>query len=441
MRGRFKHTGMIIFFLGVLGLAPTGVTAEQPEAIIVRASIVPAEGIWVGQRVRYQVDVLGLNGWAKIQRMPDIQVSGAILVALESQGVRLNETLEGQAYTGQRYELSLFPQRSGRIAIPPVSLDIEISQWGSQSQKGVQKKATPPVDFMAELPPGSETVPGLISTTQLTAEQRWDPDIKKVAVGEAVERTLQLSAEDISAMAFTPMSFAGNDSVDVYPRAPEVEDRYNRGTLSGRRTERVTYLFKKSGSVELPAITLTWWDLQNKKLREAVLPSRVIEIFPSDAVHNDPMAQESTFNKSQRVYVGILFVGLIALIGFYRKQLRLRWNTWRREKKASEKACFRRFVKAARSGKPTDALNALMHWLDRIDTRDQAARLDLFLGAYSDPKVAKEADRLYQAMNLYAQTDWHGRELIKGITAARRKWLVQQRKSITAHRRLPRLNP
>lgn len=441
MPGRFGHKGMIFFLLGVLGLAPTGVLADGPESIIVRASIVPIEGIWVGQRVRYRVDVLGMNGWAKIQRMPDLQVSGAMVLALESQGTRLNETIGGEAYTGQRYELSLFPQRSGKITIPSVSMEIEISRWGAQSRKSVQKGATPPVDFMAEQPPGSEKVPWLISTTQLTAEQRWDPDVKKVAIGEAVRRTVRLSAEDISAMAFSPMPFVGNDSLDVYPSAPEVEDRYDRGTLSGRRTEAVTYLFKKAGRVELPAVTLTWWDLKNRKLLETVLPSRRIEVAPASIQHGDQEVANDYAYKRPWVYAGLVLIVLIALIGTFSKKLRSRLKDWQRKRGESEKAYFKRFEITARSGKPAETLNALMNWLDRRHDGRQTARLDQFLEMYADQKVAVEIDRLIKAINQESHVRWNRSEIVKDMREARKNWLKSRVSNRSDILYLPRLNP
>ena len=153
------------------------------------------------------------------------------------------------------------------------------------------------------------------------------------------------------------------------------------------------------------------------------------------------MAAEDASNQRPWVYAGTLLVAVVVFIGLGRNHLRLRWNAWRRERSKSEKAYFQHFVKAARSGKPADTLNALMHWLDRIDTRDQAARLDQFLDAYSDPQMVKEADRLIKAIDPKTQTHWHGSDLIKGMTKARRKWLAQQRRSTTANQRLPQLNP
>jgi len=193
--------------------------------------------------------------------------------------------------------------------------------------------------------------------------------------------------------------------------------------------------------VELPAVAITWWDLQNKQLPETVLSSRAIEISASGTVTSNPTGELGASSQKQWIYIGMVFIALISFIGFFHRNFRPQWNAWRQERIASEKAFFRRFVKATRSGQPTDALNALMHWLARINTRDQAARLDQFLTIYSDPAVVKEADRLNQAIEFKTHAHWHGRELKKGITMARQKWLVQQRQRITSHQRLPQLNP
>jgi hypothetical protein len=82
-----------------------------------------------------------------------------------------------------------------------------------------------------------------------------------------------------------------------------------------------------------------------------------------------------------------------------------------------------------------------MRWLDRIQTSAQAARLDTFLRAYSDGRGTKEADRLIQAIGPRAKKHWQGRDLIKAITKARRKWLTRYSKLKTAEKHLPRPNP
>jgi hypothetical protein len=111
-----------------------------------------------------------------------------------------------------------------------------------------------------------------------------------------------------------------------------VEDRYNRGTLTGRRTEIVTYIFKKSGTMELPAVAIKWWDLWNRELRETVLPPRAIEVSASDAGQNSPMAQSDVFAPKPRVYPATILAALMVLFGLLQNRLRPRWNAWRLKK-------------------------------------------------------------------------------------------------------------
>jgi hypothetical protein len=372
--------------------------------------------------------------------MPVIEVSGAILVPLQSQGLRLNETIGGTAYTGQRYELSLFPQRNGRISVPSVTVDIEISKWGVQFHKQVMQGVTPPVHFIVEFPPGSENVSGLISTVQLTADQKWEPDISQIPVGGAIQRTIQLKAEDISSMAFAPVVFSGSDTVDVYAKTPIVEDQYSRGILTGRRTERVTYVFKKAGIAELPAVVVTWWDLKNEELRETVLPARGIEIALNKAIDDEGTAK-GVSNKMQWILVGIVLIGLLSLIWFFRKGLHMHWDAWRQIQNESEKAYFQRFIKACRSGNPVNTLNALMQWLDHTYSHSGTARLDQFLEAYADSHAEKEADKLVRAVDSKILSPWNGSALINFISKAREKWRAQQRRRRTADLGLPLLNP
>ncbi|MGB5986488.1 MAG: hypothetical protein WBG37_14375 [Desulfobacterales bacterium] len=98
-----KHTlalCVMAAFIFMLLVLTAQLSAGESEPIIVRSSIATEPEIWVGQRVLMQVDVLARDEWAKIKKAPDVEVPGAYVVRLETQGVRLNETIDGSAYTG-----------------------------------------------------------------------------------------------------------------------------------------------------------------------------------------------------------------------------------------------------------------------------------------------------------------------------------------------------
>lgn len=439
---RLRYSGWLLLLHVVLALPATALRATETTPVVVRSAVQPESGIWVGQRVIYQLDTLVKDGWAKVQRMPDVQVSGAIVVRMETQGVRLNETIDGDAYTGQRYELLLFPQRGGEISVPAIPLAIEISQWGDSTLKQAVQKTAPALTFTARTPPGAEKIHGLISTERLSADQTWQPETSELSVGDTLERRITFSADNVSAMVFTPLVFAGAEAFDVYPKPPEVEDRYDRGDLTARRVEAVTYVFKRTGRVELPSVTITWWDLSRKALRKTVLPSRTFNVAPSAAARaTSPMASVDAAPSSRRWIYGGAFILLATVLAVrFGKPLQRRWRTWRSQRQHAEKAFFGHFVHTAREGNPADTLGALMRWLDRIHDGQQAARLDRFLQSFSNDQGKTAAEALVRAADSKAPVKWQGRGLANSMTQARRRWLARRRLSEKGSH-LPLLNP
>ena len=85
---------LLLLILGLcLVLTPSLSTAD--EGVVLRASIDPKEGIWVGQQVRLLIDVLGRDGWAQIRKFHSFEVPGAIVLQVDSQGTRLTDPVSG----------------------------------------------------------------------------------------------------------------------------------------------------------------------------------------------------------------------------------------------------------------------------------------------------------------------------------------------------------
>jgi hypothetical protein len=439
---------IVILFLFLIIATAAGLCTENSSDtaadILIRAAVTPKENIVVGQRVILQVDVLAPDGWAQVKRVRDFSVEGAQVVRYESQGTRLNETIQGRAFSGQRYELSLFPLRDSTVTVPSILVEVEVSRWGSKSGKHSDRVRTPEVTFQARVPPGAEGVKGLISTPGLKATQKWEPQQQKFMVGEAIKRTIELSGRDISGMAFSPLHFEPTEMVSVYPAEPSVDDSFDRGTLTGKRIETVTYVFVKEGSVELPEIVTSWWDIDKKKLQQAVLPALELEISPSPAAVKGEIGSGTTQGSVRFLprWLSITLIALAALLvltAFFHKRILSWWKQWQKARCEREDFYFRQFTKTKRSNDPKAAFNSLMRWLDNIHTGRGAARLDEFLQRYGDEKSLAEADRLEQALNK-GHAGWTGRPLVETIRAARRRWRKARRTGRGAIN-LPPLNP
>jgi len=425
---------MMAAFILIMSLLPAvPVCAVEPEPIIVRSAVQPHAEIWVGQQVLLQVDVLARDGWAQIKRVADFEVPGAYVVRLETQGVRLSETVEGSEYTGQRYEMSLFPQRGGTITVPPIDVELELSRWGEKAGKSSQPIQIPAIAFDAKVPPGAEKLPGIISTTEFTARQQWNPDSLEFKVGEAVKRTIELNAQDISAMAFVPLAFSKIDGLGVYPVDPIVEDSYERGSLKGKRIETVTYVFEREGSFELPEVTIWWWDLGRKALQKIVLPSLQAAVS-GGPVSGSGAGVDETVEDTGQTGTRMLLGGIVCLVFLagvawrFRAPLQSRWQAWKHARRLTEKAYFKRLAEACRQNDAKASYNRLLAWLNRRTPEDSTVSLRQFLALAGSEKLAKAVEELESKLFKKDTEDkiqavWSGRELYSELAHCRKRLL------------------
>ena len=416
-----------------------GVPAFAQDGVILRTQTDP-ETAWVGQRARFVIEVLGADGWAQITEMGSMEIPGAYDMQTESQGVRLNEMIGRTSYTGQRYQLSIYCQRPGRLQIPPLPVTVVVKQWGLNADETPQELMTPATSLECRVPPGAEGIRSLISTTRLDAEQSWSTRPDTAAPGDAVTRTVTLSAADVTGMAFPPMRHPEIEGVAVYPGQPSVSDETNRGALDGRREESVTYVFESPGTIALPDLVLSWWDLENEQLRRIELPG--LEITVEGGVAPEPVAEpvaapeEPPPNRALTFVIAVA-VGaaiLLLLIGIGR------WLARRRQEwLESEAAAFNRVKKTLRAQNPAAISAAIMHWLDRLDPGPRPARLDLFLEGFGDDNARAAAAALAQSLVTGGRFEG-AKVLARGLANARRKFRRTRQAVERADRILPELN-
>lgn len=432
-----KGIGILLMTLIMFGgLVSARIMAA--EDILFRTEVTPEEP-WVGEQVLLSVDVLAKDGWAQLKKIGNTELDGAYLLRLETQGTRLNESIDGDTYTGQRYEFMIFPQRAGRFAILPIAVDVEVKSWGVGRNTQLHRLSLPLIEFTARTPPGAQGIRGLISTAKLTANQTWSPEIDSATVGDAIERTITLRAEDVSGMAFTPLRHNQIAQVGIYPGEPTVEDTFNRGDLDGTRVETVTYVFEGSGDVEIPGVEFSWWDVRLSELKRIELPGLSLRIAARAGMGS--AVGQTTRQLNTRVLWAALVAVLVAVFAAFRfGGLALDRLAARRKARSEREAVyFKHVMRSVRSGDQKAVLRDTMRWLDRINVDSQAARLDQFLRQYGDTVVQVAAMDLVKTLTLVrnpSATITFGR----GLASARRRWQKAQRVERQAECLLPHLN-
>jgi hypothetical protein len=448
---RYTLSFILLLFIIASFCQPLSTFATEPEPVIVRGALRPTTEIWIGQRVDLHIDVLARDGWAQIKGASNIDVPGAYLVRLETQGTRLSETLSGVLYSGQRYELLLFPQQGGTITVPPIPVDVEVSRWGAQAEKIILQTKTPALTLDVKIPPGTENLPAIISTTSLDAKQQWQPRQEDFKVGDAIKRSITLTAADISGMAFAPMAFPEMEGVGVYPDEPVVEDNYARGSLNGKRGESVTYVFERDGVYELPEIIIFWWNISKKTLEKIALPGLTVNITATSLSTTSsityPSAHESWWNTPAILLTMTIIAILVGgIFWWHRSAITARYQHWQHKRSQSEKAYFHRLAKACQRNDARDTYNALQTWLIKCQGDNCPVTLEQFLDNAGNEKLTQSVTALLHKLFRKTASDdqqmsWSGQEMYLELVESRKNLAASRHLKKTSQPTLSPLNP
>lgn len=415
---------------------------QAAEEVVVRVAASP-ENSWLSEKVLLKVDVLARDGWAQLKTTETTEIDGGFLRRFETQGTRLNEQIDGESYTGQRYELFFFPQQSGSVELPPMDLGIEIKSWGNGGQTERKKVRTPSVNLQVRSPPGGVPAEGLISTTSFSARQSWQPQAEGVAVGDAITRTIVLEAADQLAMAFAPLdqeALNGDLSgVGIYQSEPDVADLYSRGELIGQRTERVTYIMEQAGRVNLPALHFSWWNTKSERYETTVLAGKTLDVRGAPAGEVNAQIRIVKERDSRILQIVLILAVAVVVSGWWqRKRLAELISSLQSRWQQSEYRLFSEVREAAMDGEVGLFLRAVVRWLDSGCEDHLPARLDLFFDTYGEPEDQAALAEIYGLESSSMQPE-RVTALFTALARARKKWLRTRRRKRKAEKLLPRV--
>lgn len=291
-------------------------SAASAQEAMVRVHVGTKQTPWVGQKFTVVVELLspGFFSGSPVFDLP--KVPGLLIFAPEDHPVLGSETINGAAYTVQRYELAVFARQAGDFEIPvfPIRFNVKHSALDKDSTPATVN--TEALHFSANLPPGAENVSSLISTTELKADEQWKPAPANAKTGDAFTRIITWSAADVPGMAFPPFPADKINGLGIYPKSPQVTDHEERGTLTGSRQDTIVYVCQQPGRYVIPAAHFTWWDTGQQQLRTIDFPERSFDVVlnPAFAPHPSITARAEKFGK--RMAIPLVVIAILALLAF-----------------------------------------------------------------------------------------------------------------------------
>jgi hypothetical protein len=213
------------------------------------------------------------------------------------------------------------------------------ARMGFGSEPARFELRTPALAIEVQLPEGGSADALLVTTSSFSLESSWSRTWPAegplpLQTGDAITLEVRRRAGDLPAMVFEPLPLPSIEGLGVYPASPEVNDRVNRGELTGERIDRMTFVCERAGRYEIPEWRFQWWDPERAVLAEKVIAAQTLEVttnpaYDSSSTATDPQPGRAFPWRMLLIALGVLALTLVTGVRLARPAAR-----WIREKRA-----------------------------------------------------------------------------------------------------------
>ncbi len=238
------------------------------------------------------------------------------------------------------------------------------------------------IDIVVKPRPANASNPWLPAEV-VELDDSWTEDPPQFVVGEPVTRTITIQVMGLSGSQIPELDIIEPANTRLYPETPTQENRTDGKTIYGLRTHTLTYIPNAQGTLDIPPVTLNWWNTRQDKPASTTLPAWQFTVQPGAASgamteeqETRPQAEDTEQNNPRWLIVGggiLLALVLLWVTG-------VRWI--KRRQRAHVPVTDKNGLPAIEQPHPTDRKSALRE-LEKACTandRHTAAQALLKLG-------------------------------------------------------------
>lgn len=369
-------------------------------------------------------------------RLDEPELADAVIERLGDDS-RFNTQVNGLDYSVTERKYAIFPQKSGKLTIKPLTLTAEIITnnrpnfngfFNSQATKTkrIESKA---ISLDVKPVPVTFTGKHWLSAQQLVFKQEWSGDIKQLKIGEPLTRTLTLLAKGATVSQLPELNTTlSNDQLKAYPDQPVLQEQKKTDGVIAFREEKIALILSQAGDYQLPAIQIPWFNTDSQKMEMAETPeTRLTALAGVQPIVNTPQitsvntqaitttAPINTVPETNYwiwLSLCLAIAWLITVIVFLKARTKSDLLIKDVDVNTDISDAIKALKKACTQNDATAAKNALIAWGNL--TFDQST-----LGGIADFCDARLRDELLHLNHsLYGQanSEWQGKKLFQAFT-------------------------
>ncbi|USD42699.1 BatD family protein [Vibrio sp. SCSIO 43135] len=232
----------------------------------------------VKEQIILSIDVGTPRWFTSGTRIGGLEMADVIVKQRNPMATNYTERRQGNTWSKQRWELTLYPQKAGQYTIAPIAVEVTVSLPSGQSKNVTLY--TKPMTFEVTTPSGMIAKDeAWLNASSVEVSQQWQTSTDDLKVGQAITRTVTLKADDTLSILIPQMlSLDSQDSYQTYVQPTQFDDRQERGNYRSERIEQQTYVLQQGGEIEFPAIELKWWNSDKQQLELVTIEGKTVEV-------------------------------------------------------------------------------------------------------------------------------------------------------------------
>ena len=307
------------------------------------------------------------------------------------------------------------PEKSGELKIPQVSyqgdeingvnLGSIFQKFGSYSQNKGRRIFSKSKPHSIEVLPIPNNVNGWwLPVYNLKLEEKWEQGQNKFIVGEPFTRTISISVEGAYADQIPKLEIKYPKGIKTYSDKPILKTKKTKNGLEGLRIEKLAIIPNNKGKIELPEISIDWWDVSKKQMRSSKIPAKIINVFPNDSIIKKESSQiESNYETEKHkkeslnhsklseinnkniiwkvltISFALLWIGTIILWFVkknYKTNLKNKEENLSKDNEKKLTKATKRLKNAIETGTPSDLKYELLNWSKKYWENDPPKGLE-----------------------------------------------------------------
>jgi hypothetical protein len=262
------------------------------------------ESVYVQEQLLFTVRLYYTINGIRNPQFTELDMADTVIQLIGSPN-QYEKLIDGVRYGVYEKRYVIFPQRSGPLEIPDILFRGEVTDGSSNFvfRNLNTRRVTAFIDGITidvlERPTSAASSGFWLPVSSLTLEETWSDELADVQIGDSLIRTITMVAEGLDGAVLPP--FGGTELIgaNVYPDPSEIDRTFVDGAIVGTRVETMTIVPTESGALEIPEISIPWWNVDTGELEATVIPATFIDIASVEGAAPAEQAVASTGNLEQ----------------------------------------------------------------------------------------------------------------------------------------------